>query len=84
MGAISIGSFIKDGASLPLSSSLGMWGPLELIAFGGQAYLAYINGFGNSSATNSSLDSSSLYNDSIDFNSSQVKTSNSNSSTSHS
>jgi hypothetical protein len=35
MGGISVASYFKDAASMPLSSSLGMWGPLELVSFGG-------------------------------------------------
>lgn len=41
MGGISVASFFKDAASMPFSSSLALWGPLELIAFGAQTYLSY-------------------------------------------
>jgi len=42
LGAISVGSHIKDPGSLAFSNTLALWGPLEFLAYGGQAYLAYV------------------------------------------
>ncbi len=41
MTGISIGSYLKDPQTMALSSTLGMWGTLQLFAFGGQTFLAY-------------------------------------------
>ena len=43
MGGVSVGSWLKDSASLISSNAMGMWGPLEFVAYGGQIGLSYMH-----------------------------------------
>ena len=41
LGGVAAGSFFKDRSSLWHSNAIGLWGPLEFVAYGAQIYLAY-------------------------------------------
>jgi len=51
MTGLSIGSYLKEPATLPLSTILGMWGPVEFFAIGTQMYLAYQKQVANAETT---------------------------------
>jgi hypothetical protein len=41
LGGVAVGSRFKDPSSSWSANTVGLWGPLEMISFGGQLYLSY-------------------------------------------